>query len=295
MIGPSTIPVVIDTDNALGSPRRFREKFLGGDVDDAYALAYLVQSRIQILEILSVNGNTSAAASRRNVEELLGVLKNDAIPNRALDNLNPILPPGPSQYLALGPLTNLAMFLDRGYKPERVVMTLGRISTSGDWPPYWPVEFNLNQDFSAFDKVIQNSVKKLIVPLDVAIDLKLKRAHRPQLQTSAVGGYLDKNSARWRMRNRLLKGRSSFPVWDLASAMAVARPATCRIERGVGHLFGNGLFLCDIGGEPRTKHDRKRALHSVEIEIVTAIDREAMFKEFFATLNSALSSALSVG
>ena len=48
----------IDTDNAAGSPR--------GDVDDAFAVAALLRSGLQVAALASVAGNTGEAEADRN-------------------------------------------------------------------------------------------------------------------------------------------------------------------------------------------------------------------------------------
>ena len=163
-------------------------------------------------------------------------------------------------------------------------MTLGRISTKGFFPPYWPMEFNVTTDLAAFAHVLFCDSPITIAPLDVAFRLKINSEHFKKLQESKVGRYLSENSQRWRWRNLIIKGRRSFPIWDLLSTMACVHPEVCEIKEGKGYLFKNGLFLCDIANQPATRHDRKKAILKRDINIVTNFDEEKLWSYFFKTI-----------
>ncbi len=281
MIGRSIIPIIIDTDNALGSAKN---KFFGGDVDDAFALAYLLKSNVPITSIYSVAGNASSLACHVNNLKLCKIMGSE-VPCLVGDTAFEV-PLSGSDYLALGPLTNLARFIKLGYVPARVVMTLGRTNTLGKWPPFWPMEFNLTKNLPAFQSVLAGDFVKVIVPLDVAYQLKLFRLFKNEMQNSILGKHLWNQSQRWMWRNLLLKGRFSFPVWDLVSAMYLANPEIFQVETGIGYLFENGLFLCDINNKKSTYHQRSLAIFSAQIEIVTKINVELMWRLFFKALKN---------
>lgn len=288
MIGRSITPIVVDTDNALG---RLNEKFFPGDVDDAFALAYLINT-VPIQSIYSVGGNASAKACHQNNVELLKFARTDINCIQGLDkkNINSELKPARPRncdiYLSLGPLTNLSYFLKHNFYSGRVWMTLGRIKTNGFLPPIWPMEFNGTEDLQAFEFVIRSGISKTIVPLDIAIQLRFHESMSQEMSASKVGQYLLANIKRWQLRNWILKGRRDFPVWDLVSAMALTHPQACTIQKGKGYLFKNGLFLCDVHNEPQSYHDRRKAVHCTDIDIVTGIDQEQMWKLFFKALQS---------
>ena len=288
MTGPSIIPIVIDTDNALGTPRNSFENILGGDVDDAFAIAFLLCESNLVSSIYSVSGNVESKICHANNCELLDLLQSKVSNFEGLSKNNFLKPPVPqnqSEYLALGPLTNLDYFLKNQFQPSRIWMTLGRIQTLGNYPPLWPVEFNATQDLPAFQNVISEKVEKIVVPLDIAFQLQFSSTYKTELCKSKVGRFLWKNSRRWSRRSLVLKGRRSFPVWDLVSAVACRYPSACHIEKGFGYLFSNGLFLCDLNDIPKTYHNRKKAIQRVEINIVTAIDVARMWQIFFRSLN----------
>lgn len=279
MTGRSTIPTVIDSDNALGSAN---QKFFGGDVDDAFALAFLLKSKLHIHKLLSVDGNAKADICHKNNLEIRRLVDSNVECQQGHAASSSL--PTDSTYLALGPLTNLSYYLNQGYMPDCVWLTLGRITTMGNFPPFWPVEFNLTKDFVAARHVLSSPCKKIVVPLDVAYNLKTPANLKVELVKSTVGIYLWSHLQRWRWRSLLLKGRLSFPVWDLVSAVAQVNPEIVTLKKATGYLFANGLFLCDADGNRASYHRREKAILSVEIDLVVDINVEAIWELFFKML-----------
>ena len=290
MIGLSITPIVVDTDNALG---QLTHQLLPGDVDDAFAIAYLLKSKlVDVKTILSVGGNATAEACHRNnmdlcrvaeseIQCIQGFNKKDFYNDNDRINIESC-----DSYLSLGPLTNLAKLLKHNYSTKHIWMTLGRIKTRGSYPPIWPMEFNATQDLEAFKSVFKSNIPKTIVPLDVAIRLRFEKSFSAEMEKSIIGNYLMTHIKRWQIRNILLKGRSHFPVWDLVSAMALTNPETCQTEKGKGYLFSNGLLLCDVHHQAQTSHDRKHAIAVQEIDIITSINHELIWKIFFKALQN---------
>lgn len=285
MIGQSIIPVVIDSDNALG-PMGSGSR--SGDVDDAFALSFILKSKFPIQEIWSVGGNTSAEQAHLNNLSLIKLVEKNISCKQGLNvdasSVGLTCPEDNSSFLALGPLTNLSFFLKNNYQPKNIWMTLGRISTNGFFPPYWPMEFNATKDLPAFAHTLSCHSAITIAPLDVAFRLKINSEHFKKLQESKVGRYLSENSQRWRWRSLIVKGRRSFPVWDLLSTMACVHPEFCEIQKGKGYLFKSGLFLCDVADQSATKHDRRKAIFNRDINIVTNFDEKKLWSIFFKTI-----------
>lgn len=290
MIGPSIIPIVVDTDNALGSHAR---QLLPGDVDDAFAISYLLKSKhVHVKTILSVGGNAGAEVCHRNNMELCRVAEAEiqciqGYNRKNIGNDSQLIGLGNcDNYLSLGPLTNFSFLLKHNFSANRIWMTLGRIKTKGSFPPIWPIEFNATQDLVAFVNVFQSNIPKTIVPLDVAIQLRFESHLADELKKTKIGNYLLIHIKHWQVRNILLKGRSHFPVWDLVSAMALANPETCEIKKGKGYLFPNGLLLCDVNNEAQTFHNRKNAISVQDIDIVASIDSKLIWNLFFKALQN---------
>ncbi len=290
MIEPSTIPIILDTDNALGAPRNVSDYFWGGDVDDAFAISFALMASESVESIYSIAGNTNLERCYANTQKLCEVL-GAAVPCFTgvsfLDSKsNPPQPKDGCEFLALGPLTNLAHFMDQGFSPARIWMTLGRQKTFGRWPPLFPMEFNATKDLKALKKIFSSGVPKVIVPLDVAWRLKFNptRENKRNMNSTKAGAYLLKHSRRWLWRSLFLKGRRQFPVWDLVSVMACLHPEVVRIEKGQAFVFANGLVLFDVNGKTGTWHDRKKAEFSCAVEIVTELNAAEIWSLFFKVL-----------
>ncbi len=292
MTGQLITPIIVDTDNALRTPRTLLENIWGGDVDDAFSLVYLIKSGIPISHILSVGGNTSAELAHQNNIELLKLLHQTdvAICVKGLDPKEsrqlPISASGKINYLALGPLTNLSKLLDSDFKPESLMVTLGRIYTRGRLPPYWPIEFNATFDLPAFLKVFKQSENLIVTPLDVAFHLQLGRSQIQRLQNSEIGRYLSKNSRRWLLRSLLLKGRYSFPVWDLLSAVYSTHSELCKMQDGIAYVFRNGLCIYDVPGEKVSSANRDQAIYVKKVKVMTGFNEDAIWDHFFKTIEN---------
>ena len=282
MTGQSTTPIVIDTDNALGSRAHFFQKHLGGDVDDAYAIAYLFSNVSKEISLLmSVGGNTKAEIALENNIDLIKALGQHA---NCQMGLNPndtrelhFIPENGSRYLALGPLTNLNSFLNRQYQPREVWMTLGNLKTSGRYPPFWPIEFNATEDIEACLNVFAKlNCNIFVVPLDVARKLKMTKTQFSKMNQTPLLLYLKKYSQRWILRNRILKLSPTFAVWDLVSAIACLHPEFFKIETRVAKVFKNGLVL--FGQHNRST---KNLVLEKSVKIVTDFDPHHLWNHFF--------------
>jgi inosine-uridine nucleoside N-ribohydrolase len=160
--------IVLDTDNALGSPR--------GDVDDALAIAALLRSGLPVAAVASVGGNTSEERADRNNRRLAAlcgfagpVLRGHEVQARDLWSGPPV------RVAALGPLTNVATVLREIEKPaiSEVVLVGSNLSSPGRFPPWWPHEFNLTHDREATRAVFASDLPLTVVPLDVARRLRV--------------------------------------------------------------------------------------------------------------------------
>lgn len=242
--------LLIDTDNAAGSPR--------GDVDDAFAVAALLRSGLPVAALASVAGNTSEAEADRN-NRTLGELCGFAGPYlrgvKAKDGPDRIdradlWQNGPLRFVALGPLTNLAALLARGGAAMTEVVLVGANLTSrGRFPPWWPHEFNLTKDPAATRAVFASDLPLTVVPLDVARTL---RAGPDDLRglSGELGELLRRHSARWSRRSLIVRGSRRFPVFDLAAAAYVLDPALATVEETECRLHPNLWVEFGRGGRP---------------------------------------------
>jgi purine nucleosidase len=150
--------------------------------------------------------------------------------------------------VALGPLTDLAAALDLDLSCARrwsqVIVVGGNRRSHGRWPPLWPYEFNLTKDRAATAMALREIQSLIVVPLDRACRLRAERAELERLAGSTLGDDLQAGSRRWVRRNRWLRGRAGFPVWDLVAAATLCWPHLVRLEAGP---LSSGLPLAAYG------------------------------------------------
>jgi inosine-uridine nucleoside N-ribohydrolase len=257
--------LLIDTDNALGSPR--------GDVDDGLAIAALLRSGLPVAGIASVSGNTSEERAFRN-NQALGALCGYSGPYlRGIDAGSwPVWESGTLRVAALGPLTNIASALAaRGrLSVSEVVLVGGNASSRGRWPPFWPHEFNLTQDQAATRAVFASDLPLTIVPLDVARRLRVGPREIAELE-GPLGDLLRRHSRRWLRRSRLVRWSASFPAFDLVAAAYLIDPASVRVEETRVILHHNARLEFGQGGR--------------EVRVVRDLDRERIWRRFVRLVN----------
>lgn len=237
--------LVIDSDNALGSPR--------GDVDDALAVAALLKSGLPVAGLASVGGNTSEERADRN-NRSLGALCGYGGPYfrgfeageaaERIDLAVDLWSGAPVRVAALGPLTNLAAVLRGlariGRRPEvsEVVLVGANASSPGRFPPWWPHEFNLTHDKEATRAVLASDLPLTIVPLDMARRLRVGKDRFSGLE-GELGNHLRRGSARWLRRSRLIRWSSTFPAFDLLAAVVLIEPSLVEIEETTARVHPN--------------------------------------------------------
>lgn len=213
--GRQKVALWVDTDIALGAD--------AGDVDDGYALAWLLcQTDIVIAGLSVVSGNTDAATAGHCARALLaaagrpdvGVHGPDTAP-QALLRLPPTV-----DLLAIGPLRNLGEALtlspDQRWRQVTVVGGLHR------WLPRpWLAASDLNRRRhpDSWSQVLARQ-KVRQCPLDQARRLRGDPALLHRLaQHPGLGAHLAAHSQRWLRSAWLRHGMPSFPLWDLTAAM----------------------------------------------------------------------------
>ena len=190
-------PIVLDTD-------------IGGDIDDAFALALILHSpELDLRAVTTVSGDTVARA--RLAAKMLAVAGHNGIPvaagvpgapmdspqTRWADGFSsPNLvsqdavtlmrsaidkAPGKLDVVAIGPLTNVAALLrkypEEGRKIHKIVLMGGSIRR-GYYPNSGPTaEYNIAADAAASQTVFSAGVPILMAPLDVTARLQLEQTN----------------------------------------------------------------------------------------------------------------------
>jgi len=234
----------VDTDNALGSGK--------GDIDDAFAVAHMM-SRLDPTSVMFTPtcGNASLAHALTNTTKLnQRLFQNRHCVSDSPDQLRDFAklshaPDGQRiKVLALGPLTNIAQAWERRTLSESDIEEISVIglnsATTGRWPPFFPMEFNITQDLASFRRVWESPVPLRIFPLNTIKSLRFapKDLQRMSPQMSKI---FSPEVRRWIRRCTLLKGRRWFPVWDLCAAVYATHPHFFTFVKSFGKLHANGF------------------------------------------------------
>lgn len=199
----ASVPILLDTD-------------IGSDIDDAFALALVLNSpELDLLGVTTVSGNPEARArlaaklledaGRLDVPVVAGApgplvpleqcrlaegFKSPSLlPLKAEDFLYAEISkrPGEITLVAIGPLTNVAAVLkkypDASKKIKQIVLMGGSVERG--YAPGSPpeAEYNIRSDPEAAQTVFSSGAPILMVPLDVTAMLKLDAASRYRVFT----------------------------------------------------------------------------------------------------------------
>jgi len=198
------IPILLDTD-------------IGTDIDDAFALALVIESpELELIGVSTVSGDTQARARlaakmlwrARHLEIPVaagepgkplpidqtrwaqGFTSPQLRPERAVKFLKAQIErrPGEITLVAIGPLTNVAGLLkgypQTGKKIKRVVLMGGSIAHGYGRDLKPAAEYNIASDPVAAQVVFSSGVPILVVPLDVTAMLQLDGAERHRVFTN---------------------------------------------------------------------------------------------------------------
>ncbi|HEX4006191.1 MAG TPA: nucleoside hydrolase [Acidobacteriaceae bacterium] len=194
MAAPRRTPIILDTD-------------IGGDIDDAFALALILDSpELDLRAVTTVSGDTQArarlaakmlaAAGRTGVPVAAGLpgppsdapqtrwaagfTSRELVSRGAADLMREEIDRARGQMVvvAIGPLTNVAALLRQypaeGHKIREIVLMGGSIRR-GYYPNSGPTaEYNIAADAAASQIVFASGVPLLMAPLDVTARLQLQ-------------------------------------------------------------------------------------------------------------------------
>jgi pyrimidine-specific ribonucleoside hydrolase len=243
--------VWIDTDLSIGSPIR--------EVDDAYALVLAFHSpEIQIAGLSTTYGNAPLSQTTRvtldfvrRFGELAGLGRGDVFVGaksaralgertQASDALAASLRKKKLTYIALGPLTNLATFLQLhpGWagRIERVIFLGGQ--TPGTTLAFGPTrsfrihDANVFKDPAAVKIVLESKIPIVLVPVDAASRLQLDRDDLRSLTKSGPAGeYLSQRSRIWLWFWTNFVKTKGGPIFDAAAILPVTRPELLPVKQ----------------------------------------------------------------
>lgn len=260
---PAKIPILLDTD-------------IGSDVDDAFALALILESpEFDVLGVTTVSGNSEARA--RLVAKLLknagrldvpvvagasgqfipsfqcrladGFKSPSLLPIKAEDFLDSQISrrPGEITLIAIGPLTNVAALLKKdpeAAKKIKQIVLMGGSVERGYAPNSLPeAEYNIRSDPEAAQVVFSSGVPILMVPLDVTSMLQLDAEARYRVFTrlTPVTNDLTLLYHLW--------GNETPTLFDPMAVALILEPTLCEVK-SMAIAVDNQGFTRPVKGKP---------------------------------------------
>jgi purine nucleosidase len=289
----ATTPILFDTD-------------IGTDIDDAYALAAIIQRpELQLLGVTTVSsdaverarlaakllgiagprwarvpvyaGTSTAAQNMRQVEWAAGYKSPSLHESGGVEFLRREIEKRPGQVtiIAVGELTNIAALLESApgiASKIRAISLMGgsiyRGYASGAKPePEW----NIKSNAAAAQTVFSSGVPLLIAPLDSTADLKLTPAMRVDLFRRGVP-FTDALAALnsiWRHTNHW--GGVDPTLFDVLAVELVAPRKAYALEALRVEVMDDGLTRPVTGGQPNA-------------QVAVKVDAPAFMADFVALL-----------
>ena len=252
--------VWIDTDVSIGSPIR--------EVDDAYALVLAFSSpEIRVAGVSTTYGNAPLAATTRIARELAGQFgKNGMVRpeqvfagassaadlgrrSQASEALAKVLAKHSVTYIALGPLTNLATFLQLhpGSAPRihRVIFVGGQADGAtlvlGENRSFPIHDANVFKDWKATAAVLKTKIPLNLVPIETSSHLTLNEQDLRELEENdGSGRYLARRSGVWLWFWRHFARTSGGPIFDALAIVAAVRPEMIEGEKRSARMDEKG-------------------------------------------------------
>ncbi len=242
--------VWIDTDVSIGSP--FRE------VDDAYALVLALHSpEIRIAGVSTTYGNAPLPATTRIAQELVrqfgeaGMVSPEQVfagarspadlgrRSEASEALAKALEKHSVTYIALGPLTNLATFLQLH---PGIARQIKRVIFVGGQPEGTTLALGANQSFQIHDAnvfkdsratalLLATKIPVTLVPIATGSHLTLNEQDLRELaRRGGAGSYLSGRSGVWLWFWTHFARTNGGPIFDALAIVAAARPELVSME-----------------------------------------------------------------
>jgi inosine-uridine nucleoside N-ribohydrolase len=269
--------VWIDTDVSIGSPIR--------EVDDAYALVLALHSpEIRIAGVSTSYGNAPLGHTTRAARELIrefgrpanltpeevfaGAASAADIGRRseASEALAKVLENNSLTYIALGPLTNLATFLQlhpgRARKIRRVIFVGGQAEGTtlalGPGGSFHIHDANVFKDPAAAEVVVRSNLPLTLVPIEAASKLLLNKEDLRELQRhGGAGRYLSRRSKVWLWFWTHFAKTNGGAIFDALAIVAATRPELVSKETRYAKMDGDGNLRVTRGltsGERRVRY-----------------------------------------
>ena len=255
--------VWIDTDPSIGAPWR--------EVDDAFALVLAFHSpELRIAGISTTYGNVGVRRTTTVARDLVrrfggraqvkeGDVYAGASAPAEIDSRSPAsealaqaLGRERLTYIALGPLTNLAAFLQLhptlANRIERVVFVGGM--SPGYTPRFGPTgalrihDANVFKDPAAVRAVLASRIPIVLAPVETSSALVIDRSNALRLQHGGTAGaFLHGRSRAWLWFWTSIVKHSGGVMFDSLAILRVARPDLVAIEPRYAHVTPAGDLI----------------------------------------------------
>jgi pyrimidine-specific ribonucleoside hydrolase len=261
--GAHAATVWIDTDVSIGSPIR--------EVDDAYALVLAFHSpEIRIAGLTTTYGNAPLGHTTRAARDLVqrfgwsaGLTVDDVFPgagsasdlgrrSRASDALATALKTQKVDYIALGPLTNLATFLrlhpKLAHRIERVIFVGGQAPGSslafGPTRSFHIRDANVFKDSAATEAVLRSNIPLTLVPIATGSHLLVDGADLRHLERSGgPGNYLSRQSRIWLWFWTHFVKTNGGPIFDALAIVPTTSPELLTIKKRYARMDQAGNLV----------------------------------------------------
>jgi pyrimidine-specific ribonucleoside hydrolase len=263
--------VWIDTDVSIGSPIR--------EVDDAYALVLAFHSpEIRIAGLSTSYGNAPLGHTTRAARDLVarfgrpdgmtvipGARAASEIGSQtaASDALATALQNQRLTYIALGPLTNLASFLQLhpklAHRIDRVILVGGQLPGTdlgfGPKRSFRIHDANVFKDPAAAAAVMRSKIPLTIVPIPVAARLIIDAANLGDLEKNGgAGSYLARRSRTWLWFWTKFVRLEGGPIFDALAVLPTTNPGVLTIEDRYAKMDDEG----NLRVVPRSENGARR-------------------------------------
>jgi inosine-uridine nucleoside N-ribohydrolase len=172
-------------------------------------------------------------------------------------------------YVALGPLTNLAAFLERhpgeARRIERIIFLGGHErATELTFPPRrWPRihDANVFKDPAAAASVLRKGRNVTLAPFEVYSRLRVSRADWQHMVSGPAGGYLRPRTGAWIWFWTQFVRLDGAPVFDAVAVLAAARPDLVTSAPTFAQVEEPLLIVGERGSAGAVRVHRVRELH----------------------------------
>jgi inosine-uridine nucleoside N-ribohydrolase len=265
--------VWIDTDVSIGSPIR--------EVDDAYALVLAFHSpEIQIAGISTSYGNAPLGHTTQAARELVrlfgseGNVKAKAVfagagsaadlgrRSEASEALARVLEKNSVTYIALGPLTNLATFLqlhpEKARRIKRIIFVGGQaegtILAFGPKGSFHIHDANVFKDPRAAALVLQTKIPLTLAPAATGSNLILDENDLRELEREGgAGRYLSRRSRVWLWFWTHFARTKGGPIFDALALVAATRPEMISLEKRQAKMDDAGNLVLSTRASDATR------------------------------------------